>query len=514
MNLKFYTFLILFFSVLAYSNAQDLSEGLTAFYEFEDNLTDASTLQNDLIVETGDFSYSSFNLEKAIIFDGNSSLRTSAPFDNSSYEEFTISMLLKTTSVAVDLQTVVQGANMGFGVFLQANTGNLLTFLDGSSSDPLVSANSVADGNWHLIVVEHKESETSLFVDGVLEGTIQEPLAVGNGGADNQIFIGKSNLGTRPYEGELNNLRIYGRQITPCDKIDLMENNFAPETYFSFDATLENVTGQDNFEVTDGAISYESFGPSDQAIVFDGNTRIASIDAFDNSEFRNAGISFWMKSPAPTAARQTILQGANMGTGIFLEENTGNLLAFFDGSSTDALKTSFSLTDGAWHHIVAQNAGSITVLIIDGIFSGFVNDLLSVGDGSADNKWFLGQSSLNQLPFIGSINNLQIRDYTFDACQVGRLVSMGPVSSTESNKIEQFLGKISPNPSSGLFVLDFENMEIPESISVFDLNGKVVYSDNQISQKKYDLNLTNPTGLYFLKTVSNGKITISKLVKQ
>lgn len=100
---------------------------------------------------------------------------------------------------------------MGFGVLVNAVTGNICGFFDASSAGCLQSTVSVVDGNWHHIVFQNDGSTTSLFIDGVFQASQAETLFTGNG----NIYVGATNLNASPFQGELDQIRIYDRLITP-----------------------------------------------------------------------------------------------------------------------------------------------------------------------------------------------------------------------------------------------------------------------------------------------------------
>lgn len=514
MKSEIYTFLLLL-TLCNPSLAQDLNLQLESYYDFENNVDDQSGNNNNLSVLKGNPTYIDFNGGKAISLDGNTQLTTTNPFDVSHSDSFAISVVFRTSTITNDLQTILQGANIGFGVFIEANTGRLYTFLDKSSADPILSENSIADGQWHHAVVSSNGIETFLFLDGVFQGSRSEILDVGNGANDNKLFIGQTNLGTRGYTGDLDEVRVYSRELTPCDRIDLTLSYFEPKGIFDFDGNLEDESFiETDFEVTNGQITYETFAPGDEAIVFDGNTRIASINSFDNSDFQNIAISFWFRAEATKDHRQALIQGANMGAIIFIEEDTGVLKISFDGSSAESVSSINPVTDGEWHHLAAMSTGSSTIIILDGNYEGFRNEVLVTGNGASDNKWYMGQTNLNQWPFTGAVNELIIFDHILELCQIGRAVEMGPVSSAkELIQIEPNFS-ISPNPSNGEFVIDFNKNHLPENIQVYDLNGKIIFSDDKINNSKYELSINQPAGIYILKTISDLGFSTKKLIKK
>ena len=91
----------------------------------------------------------------------------------------------------------------------------------------------------------------------------------------------------------------------------------------------------------------------------------------------------------------------------------------------------------------------------------------------------------------------------------------GPVSIPENNNLESRL-KISPNPSDGKFIVSLTNCTGDLNLTVSDVTGKTIYSENFINQngvfsKQLDLSKVN-NGMYFLRVSSETGIHAAKFV--
>ncbi len=83
----------------------------------------------------------------------------------------------------------------------------------------------------------------------------------------------------------------------------------------------------------------------------------------------------------------------------------------------------------------------------------------------------------------------------------------------EPNIEEPNFVRIYPNPSHGLVRLNIGNQTVTQ-IQLFDLNGKIVYFDNQNRKGEFDLDLSNQQyGVYNLRLkMQNGKLLTQKIV--
>jgi len=92
------------------------------------------------------------------------------------------------------------------------------------------------------------------------------------------------------------------------------------------------------------------------------------------------------------------------------------------------------------------------------------------------------------------------------------------ISEKETTLVEgpnQLPGLVFPNPSKGLFELQMNNNYKNISIKVYNLSGKLVYSETQTPLKKYTIDISsNPKGIYVLEVIAGGEKVNYKLVKE
>ena len=90
----------------------------------------------------------------------------------------------------------------------------------------------------------------------------------------------------------------------------------------------------------------------------------------------------------------------------------------------------------------------------------------------------------------------------------------GVLSNENFENISQVA--VYPNPSNGIFNISLNNLQ-PTSINVYDLTGKVVYTNQQISivnnQTTIDLSAVS-NGIYFLKMNVEGQNIVKRIVKK
>ncbi|MEO6130359.1 MAG: PDZ domain-containing protein [Saprospiraceae bacterium] len=101
-------------------------------------------------------------------------------------------------------------------------------------------------------------------------------------------------------------------------------------------------------------------------------------------------------------------------------------------------------------------------------------------------------------------------------------ISKGPVDGQLSAPAVQSLqldnASVFPNPTEGVFSLSFQTTPGPLTVSITDVNGKVVYNennDNSSGSYKQEINLKGmPQGNYILSVNQGGKIYSQQISKQ
>ncbi len=191
-----------------------LQNGLRAHYRFNGNLLDETSYDHDLHTTLGTASYTTVSAgDQALSLNGMTTVSSLDIFSNSDWEKMAISLWFKIPDVTNDLQIILQGAYIGFGIYAQANNGKVLGFFDGSSADSYESSDSLTDNNWHHMVIQTNGTFTEMYVNGVYDGGRSENIFVGNGGQNNRLFLGRSNFNQHWFSGEVNELRIYNRTL-------------------------------------------------------------------------------------------------------------------------------------------------------------------------------------------------------------------------------------------------------------------------------------------------------------
>jgi hypothetical protein len=168
------------------------------------------------------------------------------------------------------------------------------------------------------------------------------------------------------------------------------------------------------------------------AAFFQEEKGLASSTALNNSNWSGMAISLWTKS----CVGGSLFQGAYFGPGIFADAN-GKVSIYFDASSGNALANSsaVNLNDGSWHHIIAQNNGTVTKYYVDGELDGSQNEnLYKLSGANSAAKVYLGINEALTGQLDGYIDNFKIYDDTLSHCEIVDLFGQKPLVDYSFNQ--------------------------------------------------------------------------------
>jgi hypothetical protein len=100
------------------------------------------------------------------------------------------------------------------------NSGGVGVYIsDGVDEVSIFSTALVSDGEWHHVALTASRTGNAiLYVDGVVEGTPASMSAVGSlDEADSPVFIGDIGFQGQPFDGVLDDVRIYNRVLTAAE---------------------------------------------------------------------------------------------------------------------------------------------------------------------------------------------------------------------------------------------------------------------------------------------------------
>ena len=254
-------------------------------------------------------------------------------------------ILVRSSSNGADDQSWALNVHFGGDLRFRLNAGG--------SSDTFGVPGVLQQGCWHHAVATYNGSEVKLYLDNQL--VLSDSHSVGGVIQDDSshtVTIGDSVIGGRPFEGIVDDVRVYHRVLSQSDVAEL----YGLLGHWAFDEGTGSEISDSSLQGHDASFNVGTpiwiSGVRGNALEFDG-----ASDAITDSEFDPPAIgsvSFWMRSDGLPVSSQRLF-----GTSDTFEayQDTDGIL--YLNTSVSGGPESFNSqqpleTVGRWYHIVAN----------------------------------------------------------------------------------------------------------------------------------------------------------------
>jgi len=153
----------------------------------------------------------------AAVFDGTSGHVPVA--DESAYDvtgPISVAAWIKVAAFTASGQAILTKGNNAWRLTRNANTNTIQFACTGLSPDYVNGTKNVSDGGWHLLVGVYDGSSLTLYVDGVVDGTVSSTGSISTNDYDVEIG-GNSQSGGREFDGAIYDARVYNRALCPAE---------------------------------------------------------------------------------------------------------------------------------------------------------------------------------------------------------------------------------------------------------------------------------------------------------
>ena len=333
----------------AWYSVLDTTSNLIAHYEFEENggatATDSTANNNDgTWVNAPSWSSDSAVGTYSMNFagDGVGANAVVEVADDPSLDfsdDFTIAFWYNASTAQSNSTRLVgsHDGSEGFSIYANAD-GSLNFYVDsGSASHTISNTGLLADGNWHHVAATFRDlSETMiLYVDGttIASGTNS---SLGTITINAPVTIGGENATSSDYEGLLDDVRIYTRDLNATDVAELYATGSTTLTVDTFNDTLDGDTtsistllsnrGADGFiSLRESIIAANNTAGADTIVLGSGTYALTRNGASES--FASTGDLDIRSDITITGVNgaQTIISGSGTSDGIF-QIHSGNSL--------------------------------------------------------------------------------------------------------------------------------------------------------------------------------------------
>jgi len=560
-NVRIYNRILSKCEINELSGNHSLDKNLKAHFTFDGNVLDETSNNEDLKAPTNP-DYRVVNAtDSAYYFDGNTRLESNSSFDNSTYSETALSLWIKTASDSKAL-TVISGAYIGFAIFTDT-AGHVFASFDGSSAGSIKSNNDLTDDVWHHIFAQNDGNTTELYIDGIYESSLSESLYNGTGGSNNIIYFGDNRLNTFPYNGLLNEVRIYDRVLGDCeiDSLYQLNNN----TTLDCDALYSHQVDSTNtvhFIANSNSINNTyswNFGDNNSDTVANPSHSYASSGSYIVT-------LTVINANGDTCSTSDSIFVNTCSSDFTYSIGSGGLVSFINNSISANLGTSFSWDFGdsstssikdPTHIYDSSGTYTVTLTINDSLnncsSSWSANVIIVLSSSNCNASFTIAKDSSIQYNIIlyNTSTNATTHTYTWDFgdgttgsgrtpihtyqnfglfevcltitdsilncdtitfCDTVGMDSLGNLKAgfgievrdpiivgVEENDDPFSSLRIFPNPTNGIVRFQIDNSESITSVRVMNTSGQIIFIEENIQGRENTLYINGPNGLYFIE---------------
>ena len=319
------------------------------------------------------------------------------------------------------------------------------TIVGADSEEETLSLSSASLDTWYHLVVRKSGTDSSVYVNGVLDKSATLSSAtMDNTGNDLNTLIGVASGNSDPWNGSIDDVRIYNRVLTSTEIRQLYNMGAASKSNISPTAsstpTTSGLTGywkMDNQNLISNVADSSGQGNTGYLVLGAGGTtatttvtgrpgQALSFDGNDD-EVRISGpaltgahsVSMWIyptADPSGCASNACALFALRNTAGFVWVDS--NQIGYFGNFVTDAISGSLSLN--TWYHIVAtvDSGGNSTLYINNAIVDTGTNFPAYTPD-------VIGGDDVNNQTFTGSIDEVRVYNRVLSAAEIRGLYAYG-----------------------------------------------------------------------------------------
>ena len=278
--------------------------------------------------------------------------------------------------------------------------------------------------------------------------------------------------------------------------------------YYPFNGNANDESGNSRNGTVQGSILTEDRkGVPNQAYSFNGlNNNILATNGILGNKF---SISVWIKNEFADINRHEIIDFGNtltnQGFVVYISDNKLTC----DVSDIYGKFTSNSCTPNVWHHCVLISENGLVQIYLDNSFKSSYNfpNMNITGTNFSIGSIFYNNPTYGYSWFNGVIDDIHLYNRVITEDEIKALYEGAISKTTDLYNLDV---NVYPNPTSKM--LNFCNLSSMASVSIYDLNGKLLLNtsilNNQIDMSEL------PKGIYAVVIKDKNNISTIKVIKE
>lgn len=321
------------------------------------------------------------------------------------------------------------------------DSGSFRTDIGGASAsnNATLAKENIPLNSWSHVVSVWNGTSLNLYINGRLAAGPTSQTVTPDTSTYN-LSIGASDIGLYPFDGLIDDVRIYNYARTPA-QIAWDYNRGAPVAHWQMDEAswdgnaneIKDASGNSHHGTSAGN-STTTTGKINNAGVFDGaNDSASTTSSIDLTGTNIISVSFWLNWDAYANDDDLAMESSsnfnNNSGAIMIDPNSGSpcsgTFAFsMDLSNNNRAETIARPSAGSWHHYVviydlSVDRGEITIYLDGSLQNSNVcaNNLAGTGTFGNYNWYFMSRANV-ALQGAGKLDDVRIYNYPLNATQV------------------------------------------------------------------------------------------------
>ncbi len=249
-----------------------------------------------------------------------------------------------------------------------SNNGVAFT-CDNLSTDTVASTVSVNDGQWHHVVGVYTGSQLQIYVDGVLNNSVNSSGSIRSN--NKAVEIGRNSQNpTAEFNGSIHDVRIYSRVFSALDvsrlygligqwKLNQTSGTTATDsTPFAHNGTLT------------GTANWSTDCSGNGLFDFNGSTNVFSVT--NDADFQpttTLSIAAWIKGDSWGSGSNVniiLRKGDTNPNNYSLQISDGRVALLLDSNDAASTRGNTVLATGQWYHVAATWDGTTAKIYVNG----------------------------------------------------------------------------------------------------------------------------------------------------
>jgi len=455
------------------------------------------------------------------------------PFADYDFSNFTLECWINSADISANVHYISLYQN-SYLVLGDWDSNDFSTWADGLSPIAVNSPPQISINTWVHVAFVYDGSNQIIYVNGVVTSTVATTGVVTvNPSFNSGLVIGaRYTTSTQFTNSQFGEVRIWNVARTQSE----IQNNMSAVlsgselgllAYYTFqdgtgssivtdhtannhDLTLFNMEPNSDW-VTTPSVSYATdvHTACDSLVWIDGNTYTSS---------NNTATHILVNAVGCDSIVTLDLTVNNATSGVDVQTACGSY-DWIDGNT-------YTVSNNTATHTLMNAVGCDSVVTLD-LTINTVSDItvanlgltLTANNNNATYQWvdcnnnnaiISGETNQTYTPIVNGNYAVQLTENgCVDTSLCASIVSIGII---ENNFEKELL--IFPNPTFGDFSVDLGETRQNISVSIFDLDGKLIQSKKFVNTQQLKLSINEPAGVYLLNIESDDKKAVVRLIKK